>query len=100
MSQRLLMAIALGIGVLGATAAARADDIVVYVEPPPVRVEPPPPPMREMEAWDPGHWAMRHGEWVWIPGHVVVVRERGHHWEPGRWVDRHGSWVWIEGGWR
>lgn len=71
--------------------------IVVTEAPPAVREERIPAPRRGME-WAPGHWAWRHGQYVWVNGHWMHER-RGMHWVADRWVERNGRWELVAGHW-
>jgi len=91
-------ALILGLGLFGAAGAAQARDIIIYEEPPPARVEVV-PAIQDHEIWEPGHWALRAGVWIWVPGRVIFVRHPEHHWIPGHWAERRNGWIWVEGHW-
>ena len=91
-----LVASAFGAAPLVTSAAERA--IVVTEAPPPMREERMPEMRRGME-WAPGHWAWRHGEYVWVEGHWMRERH-GMHWVPERWAQRpNGRWEMVAGHW-
>jgi WXXGXW repeat (2 copies) len=89
---------ALGIAMLAAPLAARAQVAVgIMVAPPAPRYEPMPPP-RPGYVWAPGHWQWAGGRYAWDGGRWMEARP-GYHWEPGRWDHQGRGWAYSEGRW-
>ncbi len=84
---------------VGFTATASADVIVIKTPPPAVKVEFKPVKPFRQAIWIPGHWTWKRGHYVWVSGYWVKARH-GYVWVPGHWVKRHRGWVWVRGHWR
>jgi hypothetical protein len=99
MYRKILLAavIAASFGAAPLVASAQPVGVIVDRAPPPPREEPMPHARRGHE-WAPGHWAWRHGEYVWVRGHWMGER-RGMRWVPERWVERDGRWELQAGHW-
>jgi len=68
--------------------------------PPPLRHEVRPARPHRGWYWQPGYWAWRDNDYVWVGGAWVEPPRRGAVWVGGHWVHRHHQWVWVEGHWR
>jgi hypothetical protein len=96
MLKKILLAAAVASTFGSAMAAQRA--IVITEAPPAVREERVPEYRRGYD-WAPGHWAWRHGQYVWVEGHFIRER-RGMHWVAEHWVQRpNGRWEMVAGHW-
>jgi hypothetical protein len=85
-------------GAIPVASSAQQRAIIVAQAPPPPRAERMPAPRRGME-WAPGHWAWRHGQYVWVDGHWMRERQ-GMHWVPEQWAQRrNGRWELMAGHW-
>jgi len=84
-------------GTVPMVSSAQERAIVVTEAPPPMREERIPGPRRGYD-WAPGHWAWRHGQYVWVEGHWMRERH-GSHWVADRWVERNGRWGMVAGHW-
>jgi len=82
---------------ISATAFAQ---VVVRVAPPPVVVERPGPPPHAGYIWTGGYHRWDGNRYVWVPGRYVVAPHPHAEWIPGHWAERHGGWVFVEGHWR
>lgn len=79
------------------TALLTAVIVSATAPPPPLVIYAPEP--RHGYAWQPGYWTIREGEWVWVEGGWVALRE-GYAWAPAHW-DRlsDGTWQLVPGRW-
>ena len=100
-----LISIVLGIAATASTALAQAvyygeEPMVMAPSPPPMeQVETPPPPPGATAYWQPGHWKVKHGAWVWIPGKYIERPAPAATWVPGHYVQRPYGYVYVPGYW-
>ena len=67
--------------------------------PPPDQMETPPPPPGATWLWKPGHWRLKHEQWVWEPGKYIERPAPAAVWVPGHWVSRPFGLVFVPGHW-
>ena len=53
----------------------------------------------QAEIWRPGYWAMRSGQFVWIPGKVINRPSPTAVWATSRWNHHTYGWSFEEGHW-
>jgi len=49
--------------------------------------------------WIEGHYAYRHGNYVWVPGRYMRPPHEKSVWVPGYWKEHRRGWKWQEGHW-
>ena len=94
----MLKKVILAVAAASSFGVAMAETIIIREAPPPMREERMPEHHRHGMEWAPGHWAWRHGQYVWMEGHWMRER-RGHHWVAERWERRGDRWVMMPGHW-
>jgi hypothetical protein len=53
----------------------------------------------EGRAWIHGHWSWDGVQYLWVPGHTMLVPEGFHTWQPGHWYANSGHWFFANGYW-
>lgn len=91
------LAAAVGLSVAGSN-SAQAQGYPPL--PPPRREPPPPPPPGRAYVWEPGHWRWDGHRYDWRGGHYIPRRAEYRQFVPGHWANRHGTWVWVPQHWR
>ncbi len=90
------------------TADADGDDSAIDHSPPisepvgPPRVEAeiiPVIPDPQAEIWRPGYWALKAGQFVWIPGKVIPRPSPTAVWATSHWVHHTYGWSFDKGHW-
>ncbi len=94
-----LVAITLGLAVMGASPVARAqEEIEIEVAPPTPRVEVIPVAPSPRHFWIPGYWGWARGAHYWVPGRYEVLRP-GWSWYSARWAPVGRRWHFYPGHW-
>lgn len=102
MIRKLRVAVVASMLVLASACVVAPRPGVVYVrrEPPPLRVEAITVSPGRGYVWMRGYWAWHHDDYLWVPGHWVVVPRGYAEWVPGRWTHDRQGWFYVEGHWR
>ena len=98
MLKKIVLATLIGASFASVPLVSSARTVVIREAPPAPREEAPPAQMRHGMVWAPGHYDWRHGQYVWVPGHMIRERQ-GHHWVAERWEERNGRYVMVPGRW-
>ncbi len=73
--------------------------VTVPMAPPPPRREMMPPRPSQDHVWQPGHWAWRGGQQMWMPGMWSAPPAPGYGWQPPVWERQGRGWRYGEGHW-
>jgi hypothetical protein len=87
------------LAILTAAGAQAQSSLPTREPPPPARYEPIPPSPAEGMDWQPGHWRMLGGTWIWSRGRWAERPFPGARWARAGWERRSFGWVFLPGRW-